>query len=191
MSSDLTDHNTEANLAAALECVLYLAGEPLSTAELARILEVTPRRAEEIAAQLAASLEGRGLQVVNVAGGYRLCTRPEYSPYVERIHPPQRIRLSRAALETLAIVAYRQPVTRPEVEAIRGVNVDGVVETLLNYGLVSEKGRKQAPGRPTLYCTTEEFLTRFGLNRLNDLPPLPEGEQASAVLLQAQAAAAD
>jgi segregation and condensation protein B len=174
----------EADLVAAAECVLYLAGEPVSAAELARILEVPPPQADRIAAQFAASLNGRGLQVIKVAGGYRLCTRPQYSRYVERIHPPKRLRLSRAALETLAIVAYRQPATRPEIEAIRGVNVDGVVETLLTYGLVFEKGKKQAPGRPTLYVTTEEFLVRFGLNRLSDLPPLPEGEQKNAYLLQ-------
>ena len=163
------------DLAAALECVLYLAGEPLSTSEIARILEVTESRAEQIVEALSGSIAGRGLQVIRVAGGYRLTTKAKYAQYVERLHPPARVRLSRPALETLAIVAYRGPITRPEIEAIRGVNVDGVIETLLNHRLVCEKGRKDTVGRPMLYATTEDFLTHFGLNSLSDLPPLPEG----------------
>lgn len=162
-------------LTAALECVLYLAGEPLSTSEIARILEVPQAQAAEIAQALAESLADRGLQVIRIAGGYRLTTRTQYSQYVQRLHPPARVRLSRAGLETLAIVAYRQPITRPEIEAIRGVNVDGVIETLLNHRLIFEKGRKHTVGRPMLYATTDDFLTHFGLNSLADMPPLPEG----------------
>jgi len=152
-----------------------MAGEPLSPQEIARILEVSVERAEEIVGALSDSLASRGLQVVKVAGGYRLVTRAEYAHFVERLHPPARVRLSRAALETLAVIAYRQPMTRPEIEAIRGVNVDGVVETLLSHRLICEKGRKDTVGRPMLYGTTEDFLAHFGLNSLADLPPLPEG----------------
>lgn len=172
------------HLAAALECVLYMAGEPLPTREIARILEVPEDKAQEIMDALAQSLAGRGLQVVKIAGGYRLTTRPEYAGYVERIHPAERVRLSRAALETLAIIAYRQPITRPEIEAIRGVNVDGVIETLLGHRLICERGRKHTVGRPVLYATTREFLAHFGLNSLADLPPLPEGAPIPAQIPQ-------
>jgi segregation and condensation protein B len=131
---------------------------------------------EELVAELSRGYEGRGLQLIKVAGGWKLCTRPQYAPFISRMHEPTRVRLSRAALETLAIIAYRQPITRPEMEAIRGVNVDGVISTLLNYSLIEEKGRKEAPGRPMLYGTTTDFLSHFGLNSVEDLPALPEGE---------------
>ena len=102
----------------------------------------------------------------------QVCTRPEYGPSVAKLHKPERFRLSRAALETLAIVAYKQPVTRPEVDAIRGVNSDSVLDTLTQYELVREAGRKEAPGRPLLYRTTENFLGHFGLDSVDDLPRL-------------------
>lgn len=166
---------------AALEAVLFMAAEPLGGAELAEILEVPPAEVEALVARLEADYEGRGIQVARVAGGYQVCTRPEYAPYVAKLHEPERFRLSRAALETLAIVAYKQPVTRPEVEAIRGVNSDSPLDTLVQYELVCEAGRKDAPGRPLLYRTTQSFLGRFGLNSIEDLPrldaiPVPEPE---------------
>jgi segregation and condensation protein B len=175
------------NLAAALECLLFLAEEPLPEAELARMLEVTPSQVEEIVGELARQCEGRGLQVARIAGGWQLKTRPEYAAYISRLHEPEKVRLSRAALETLAIIAYRQPITRPEIEAIRGVNVDGVVSTLLTHGLIEEKGRKEAPGRPLLYATTREFLAHFGIDKLEDLPELPAADVPDASLI-AQAA---
>lgn len=155
---------------AALEAVLFMAAEPISPVELAEILEVTPREVESLARQLSESYLERGLQVTRVAGGLQVCTRPEYGPVVAKLHKPERFRLSRAALETLAIVAYKQPVTRPEVEAIRGVNSDSAIETLAQYQLICEAGRKEAPGRPMLYRTTESFLGHFGLNSVEDLP---------------------
>jgi segregation and condensation protein B len=121
---------------------------------------------------LAERYSDSGLQLIEVGGGYRLCTRPEYGRYVERLREPRHFRLSQAALETLAIVAYRQPVTRPEIEAIRGVSADSAVSTLIERGLIRECGQKQAPGRPMMYGTTELFLLQFGLNRLTDLPPI-------------------
>jgi len=157
---------------AALEAVLFMAAEPLAGAEIAEILDITPVEAEALAGQLAAQYEGRGLQLSRIAGGYQVCTRAEYGPYVAKLHQPERFRLSRAALETLAIVAYRQPVTRPEIDAIRGVNSDSPLDTLLQYQLISEAGRKEAPGRPIMYCTTENFLGHFGLDSVADLPQL-------------------
>jgi segregation and condensation protein B len=163
---------TDDDLVHAIECLLFMSEEPLSARELGELLE-TP--VGEVAAAMPTVRErygDSGLQLTEVAGGYRLCTRPEYGAYVERLHEPRRFRLSQAALETLAIVAYRQPVTRPEIEAIRGVSADSAVSTLIERGLVRECGQKQAAGRPMMYGTTELFLLSFGLNRLTDLPPL-------------------
>ncbi len=158
--------------ASALEAVLFMAAEPLPPGELAEILGVTPGELEELVLQLEAAYGGRGIQVTRLAGGYQVATRPEYGPYVAKLHKPERFRLSRAALETLAIVAYKQPVTRPEIEAIRGVNSDSVLDTLSQYELVCEAGRKETPGRPLLYRTTRNFLGHFGLNSVEDLPRL-------------------
>jgi segregation and condensation protein B len=166
---------------AALEAVLFMAAEPIGGAELAEFLEVTPGEAESLCGELAALFEGRGVQLARVAGGYQVATRPEYGPYVARLHKPERFRLSRAALETLAIIAYKQPVTRPEVEAIRGVNSDSAIDTLTQYELVCEAGRKETPGRPVLYRTTDSFLGHFGLNSVADLPridSIPADEEA-------------
>ncbi len=156
----------------ALEAVLFMAAEPLPPAELADILGVTPGELEELILQLEAAYAGRGIQVTRLAGGYQVATRPEYGPYVAKLHKPERFRLSRAALETLAIVAYKQPATRPEIEAIRGVNSDSVLDTLSQYELVCEAGRKETPGRPLLYRTTSNFLGHFGLDSVADLPRL-------------------
>ena len=171
---------------AALEAVLFMAAEPIPAAELAEILEVTPEEASDLALQLQADYAARGIQVTRIAGGYQVCTRPEYGPHVAKLHKPERFRLSRAALETLAIVAYKQPVTRPEVDAIRGVNSDSALDTLVQYELVCEVGRKDAPGRPLLYRTTENFLGQFGLNSVDDLPQL-DRIAADEAELQAEA----
>jgi len=174
----MENHDDSANLAAALECLLFLAEEPLPEAELARMLEVSLSQVGGVVAELARRYDGHGLQLAKIAGGWQLCTRPEFAAYISRLHQPQRVRLSRAALETLAIIAYRQPITRPEIEAVRGVNVDGVISTLVNYGLIEEKGRKEAPGRPVLYGTTRDFLTHFGLDKVEDLPQLSEAQES-------------
>ena len=166
---------------AALEAVLFMAAEPIPAAELAEILEVTPADAQQIAAELADRYADSGIQITRVAGGYQVCTRSQYGPFVAKLHKPERFRLSRAALETLAIVAYKQPITRPEIEAIRGVNSDSPVDTLSQYELIREAGRKDSPGRPMLYRTTDNFLGHFGLDSVEDLPSIdtiPSDESA-------------
>jgi segregation and condensation protein B len=157
---------------AALEAVLFMAAEPISDAEIAEILGVTPADARQLAADLAERYADAGIQITRVAGGYQVCTRAQYGPFVAKLHKPERFRLSRAALETLAIVAYKQPITRPEIEAIRGVNSDSPVDTLTQYELIREAGRKDTPGRPMLYRTTDNFLGHFGLDSVEDLPSI-------------------
>ncbi len=156
----------------ALEAVLFMAAEPLPIGDLAEILEVAPSVAEVLVQQLEREYAPRGIHVQRVAGGLQVGTRPEYGHFVAKLHKPERFRLSRASLETLAIVAYKQPATRPEIDAIRGVNSDSPLDTLLQYELVCEAGRKDAPGRPLLYRTTDSFLGKFGLNSIADLPGL-------------------
>ncbi len=160
--------------ASAVECLLFVAGEPLTLGDIARALECDEAAArqavEDVGRRLAVS--GSGLQVVFIAGGYQLATRPEYAECVGRLLTRAAPKLSRAALETLAIVAYRQPITQPEIEAVRGVSVDSVVKTLVDRRLVAEVGRRQAPGRPILYGTTPDFLHYFAIADLNELPPL-------------------
>jgi segregation and condensation protein B len=142
---------------------------------LGEILEVGPDDiVEALGSLLNGAYESRGLTVLAVAGGYQMCTNPDFAPYVGRLLAPPPPRLSRAAMETLAIVAYRQPVTLPEIEAIRGVDASGVVKTLTERGMLQDVGRKETVGRPTLYATTPAFLRHFGLNDLSDLPDMPD-----------------
>ncbi|MFH1305822.1 MAG: SMC-Scp complex subunit ScpB [Candidatus Omnitrophota bacterium] len=116
----------------------------------------------------------RAFNITEIAGKYRIVSRPEYLPWISNLYQKEADRLTGPSLETLAIIAYKQPVTRAEVEAIRGVNVGGVIKTLLDKGLLRVRGRKDAPGRPLLYATTEKFLEIFGLNSLEDLPMLSD-----------------
>jgi len=156
-----------------LECMLFVSTEPVSAKELADVLQIDQDSVEQAMNDLEENLEtGSGLQLMRVAGAYQLCTRAEYADYCAIILRPAAKKLSKAALETLAIVAYRQPCTMPEVEAVRGVSVDGVMKTLMDRGLVKESGRKQTPGRPILYATTPEFLEYFGLNDISELPDI-------------------
>ena len=162
-------------LAARVESVLFVAEEPVSTYRLAEALEVTAERVERALDELAHCYEGRGLRLQYFDGGVQLTTAPEAAPHVERfLGLESRVYLSQAALEALAIVAYRQPITRPEIEAIRGVGSDSVLRTLLNAGLVDRVGRADAVGRPFLYGTTPEFLQHFGLQSLDNLPELED-----------------
>ncbi|HVM12137.1 MAG TPA: SMC-Scp complex subunit ScpB [Actinomycetota bacterium] len=158
-----------------LEALLLVAAEPLPAAALASVVEVPRREVEEALQRLSDRYEesGSGILLRNVAGGWRLFTHPDANEVVERfILSSRHARLSRAALETLAIVAYKQPVTRHQVAAIRGVNSDGVLKALTDRGLLQEVGRDEGPGRPLLYGTTPEFLERLGLASVQDLPPL-------------------
>jgi len=162
---------------AAIEAVLFVAEEPLMLAKLQEILgDEDPAATEASVRALALTLEGpsRGLMVQEVAGGFRLATRAEAAPWIQKLQQVKPAKLSRAALETLAIIAYKQPITRAEIEAIRGVAVDGVMRTLLERGLVRMLGRKAEPGRPILYGTSGEFLEHFGFKDLGDLPTLRE-----------------
>jgi segregation and condensation protein B len=162
---------------AILEALLFVAEEPLPLSKLQEILaDASSAETDGTLRDLAVRLEseGRGLMVQEVAGGFRLTTRPDVHAWIQKLQQVKPARLSRAALETLAIVAYRQPITRAEVEAIRGVAVDGVLRTLLERELVRMMGRKAEAGRPMLYGTSQQFLEHFGLRELGDLPTLRE-----------------
>ena len=159
----------------AIEAILMVADEPIEPQLLAQLLEVSPARVEELCAELAAEYEtdDRGFVLMRVAGGYRFQSHPDLAAYIERfVLEGQSARLSAAALETLAIVAYKQPVSRGQLSAIRGVNVDGVVRTLEHRGYIEEVARDPGPGQAILYGTTRLFLERLGLDTLDDLPSL-------------------
>lgn len=159
----------------ALEAVLFVSDEPLSSTVLAQALEVDRAEADRLCEALAGSLDerGSGLVLRNVAGGWRLFTHPDAAPVVEQfVLSSRQARLTKAALETLSIVAYKQPVTRHQISAIRGVNSDGVLRALADRGIIAEVGREETPGRPVLYGTTPEFLERLGLASLSSLPSL-------------------
>jgi segregation and condensation protein B len=171
----------------ALEAVLFVSDEPLTPAVLSQALEMDRAAIETLCERLQQELEARGAGVVlrNVAGGWRIYTVPESQPVVERfVLSSRQARMTKAALETLAIVAYKQPVTRHQVSAVRGVNSDGVLRALVDRGLIEEAGRDEGPGRPLLYATTPAFLERLGLASLAALPSL-------APLLDAASAAED
>jgi segregation and condensation protein B len=169
---------------AALEALLFASDAPLELARITEVLELPPDEARAALAELSAACDapGRGLAVVEVAGGYRLVTRPELAPVLVRLQRLRlKSRLSRAAVETLAIIAYRQPISRPEIEQLRGVNADAVVTALLERRLIRMVGRKAGPGRPILYGTTREFLEHFGLRDLGELPPFEVPDLPAAV----------
>jgi segregation and condensation protein B len=158
-----------------LEAVLFVSDEPLTPAVLSQALDMDRASVEALCERLQRELAARGAGVVlrNVAGGWRLFTEPESQPIVERfVLSSRQARMTKAALETLAIVAYKQPVTRHQVSAVRGVNSDGVLRALVDRGLVEEAGRDEGPGRPLLYATTPAFLERLGLPSLAALPSL-------------------
>ena len=166
-------------LAQALEAVLFASAEPLLPARLEALFAPDGVDAAALAAGLdclRAALEGRGIEVQEVAGGLQLRTRPRWAPWLARLEMPKPVRFSRAALETLSIVAYRQPITRAEVEEVRGVDCGGVLKALLERGLVRIVGKKDVPGRPLLYGTARKFLETFGLASLAELPSLRELE---------------
>jgi segregation and condensation protein B len=161
----------------AIEAILMVADEPIAPHLLAQLLEISPGRVEELCVDLAAAYdaEDRGFVLARVAGGYRFQSHTDLAPYVERfVLEGQSARLSAAALETLAIVAYKQPVSRAQVTSIRGVNVDGVMRTLQQRGYVEEVARDPGPGQAVLYGTSRSFLEKLGLDHLGQLPPLAD-----------------
>jgi segregation and condensation protein B len=170
VTDDVHGHDTRT-----LEALLFVSDEPLAPTLIAQALEVDRRTADAMCERLATALDDRGSGLVlrSVAGGWRLFTHPDSQSAVERfILSSRQARLTKASLETLAIVAYKQPVTRHQVSSIRGVNSDGVLRALTDRGLIEEAGRDEGPGRPLLYATTPQFLERLGLPSLAALPSL-------------------
>lgn len=168
--NEVASHDTRA-----LEALLFVSDEPLAASVLAQALDLERRTVEGLCDRLARELEDRGSGLIlrNVAGGWRLFTHPDTASSVERfVLSFRQARLTKAALETLAIVAYKQPVTRHQISAIRGVNSDGVLRALADRGLIEEAGREETPGRPVLFGTTPGFLERLGLPSLASLPSL-------------------
>lgn len=176
----------EHELTAVVEAVLFVSGEPMSVEELSEVLEGTePDRIRQALEHLRHNYDsaGRGLQIVEVAGGYQIATRSECAPWIRSLEKIKTAtRLSRSGLETLAIVAYKQPVTRGEIEAIRGVDSAYVLKTLLERRIVKIAGRREGLGRPILYGTTREFLQYFGLKDLSELPALKEFKEVAETL---------
>lgn len=175
MAAELTEF--EAGLAEAMIAVLFVRAEAISVSELAHTLELTREAAEQALEASATLLEGTGLMLQRHLDELQLVTHPQAAWAVERaLRPEVAGRLSKPALETLAIVAYRQPITRIAIEAIRGVNCEAVLESLTRHGLVAEVGREDGPGRPRLFGTTLRFLQVVGISQVDDLPPLAGAE---------------
>ena len=161
------------SLEAQVETLLFVAPGTVSVRQLAQALEESPRSVEKAIKVLEEDYESRGLRILRHKGELRLASAPHAAQIVERfLDLEATARLSTAALECLALVSYRQPITRPQIDSIRGVNSDSVLRNLLSNGLVEEAGRAEGPGRPILYVTAPEFLQHFGLSALEDLPPL-------------------
>lgn len=174
----------EAQLVQLIEAAIFAADKPLSAEELLSTVldgfDVSKKRLTAALTQLLQDYAGRGVTLSETASGYRFITRPELSDYLARLWPERSPRYSRAVLETLALIAYRQPITRGEIEDIRGVSVSSqIMRTLLDRGWVKVVGHKEVPGRPGLYATTNTFLDYFGLKNLSQLPPLPEFQAIS------------
>lgn len=185
---------TSPDLVNAFQCLLFVAQEPLSARRAAEVLEVEVEHIAELAAQLERRLDGHGLHLMNLAGGYTLATRHDYAEYVQQLLEPDPQRLSRQALETLAIVAYKQPITRPQIDLLRGVNSAGIINSLIEKNLLRITGRASVPGRPFLLATTSQFLSTFGLDSLDDLPDvaltLPDEKHPSQPSMEGDVASA-
>jgi segregation and condensation protein B len=178
-TTSTTTPDSDLSLAAKIEAMLFVSAEPVPVAQLAQALDVTASVVERGLKELDEALSTRGLRLQRNAGRVQLTTAPELAQLVELfLGLEATTHLSRAALETLAIIAYQQPCTRPQVDSIRGVNSDGMMKSLLSKGLIQEAGRTDGPGRPILYSTTPEFLQHFGLSSIIELPPLAAPTEA-------------
>lgn len=160
-----------------IEAVLFAMGNPVSIKELSELISLTENQVKEIIEEMVLEYENssRGLYLVLFNNKVQLSTKPEYGDYIKTmVKPESRQNLSQAALETLSIVAYRQPITKVEIDELRGVRSDRAITTLIEKGLIRENGRRETTGRPILYCTTEDFLKYFGFKNINELPELIE-----------------
>ena len=190
LSGDTPQVSEIEELSGILEALLFMAAEPLPMNRIVSLLGTVPKpQIQEALVKLKEDYAraGRGLDLVEIAGGYRIVTKPDYAPWIKRLEKVKApAKLSRSALESLAIIAYKQPIVRAEIEQIRGVETSGVLRTLLERKLVRIVGRKEEPGRPIMYGTTKFFLEHFGLRDLSQLPPLREfkelGESEQAIL---------
>jgi len=200
LAEERPSDSEEAQLKAILEAIVYITDEPLSAQQIAAALEAPLDKVKRLLDELVASYAEpeHGLTIREVAGGYKMATKAEHHEavraFVKKLTPP--LKLSLAALETLAVIAYKQPITTPEIMEIRGVQGAGVLKTLLDRKLISESGRKNVIGKPILYKTTKEFLVQFGLKDLAELPTLKEFEELGRLEIVeeepvAQAASAD
>lgn len=172
---------TTAELIPAFEAVLFSGGEPLSIDRFSQVFDISPERVVEVMEALSKKLAGndRGVGLVRLENTYQLATKQKYADYIKKMFDiKRRTPLSPAALEVLAVVAYNQPVTKSFIEQVRGVDCSGVVTTLVEKGLIEERGRLELPGKPLLYGTTKNFLRCFGISDLTELPPLPKNENA-------------
>lgn len=173
---------TTAELIPAFEAVLFSGGEPLSIDRFSQVFDITPEKVVEVMEALSKKLNAKdkGVELVRMENTYQLATKKEYTGYIKKMFDiKRRTPLSPAALEVLAVVAYNQPVTKSFIEQVRGVDCSGVVTTLVEKGLIEERGRLELPGKPLLYGTTKNFLRCFGISDLTELPPLPKNEDAS------------
>src|SRR6266852_780706 len=178
----LQEIQTITQIAAAIESLLFVSGRPLEYAELRKLLDIDDTSLTNSLQELAHHLEspGRGIRLQRLGGQVQLVTAPENARYVAALLGlPMTAKLTTAAMETLAVVSYRQPITRAQIEAVRGVNSDRALVSLIQHGLVAEVGRAQTIGRPTLFATTPEFLQQFGLTRLDQLPHVEDSPSPS------------
>jgi len=170
--TDDAQKNSDLNASARVEALLFVATGPVTAAQIAESLQLQIKDVEDAIEELRVLYTGRGITLQKYSGKYQLTSAAEVATDIERfLGLEQTARLSRAAIETMAIIAYRQPITRPAIEAIRGVSSDGVMKSLLSRGLIQEVGRAEGPGRPILFSTTVDFLQHFGLNSIDQLPP--------------------
>lgn len=161
-----------------IEALLFVAYEPITLKKLAEITELNKQVVLEFLLDIKEEYAEKGFHLTEIAGGWQFLTDDEFAPQIERLYNPRKQVLSKAALETLAIIAYRQPITRLEIENIRQVKIDAMVNKLMDKKLVKEVGRMETPGKPILYGTTREFLEFFGIDSLKDLPPLENFAQS-------------
>ncbi len=185
MSSDLNLILAKATI----EALIFASSEPITSKTVAEIIGIDEHTVKQIISDLIEDYRRskRGIQIIEAGNGYQFATHPECAVYIEKLQKiPRNVGLSQAAVETLAIIAYKQPITKAEIESLRGVSVESPLGTLLEKNLIEEAGRKDAPGRPILYRTTTKFLRYFGLNSLEDLPRIPEWTGNDEIVLESQ-----